>query len=138
MVRKAVQTSRPDTDSSLRVVIADRSSHYRDTLRRVLSHYPNSLIVGDAGTLLEAVRLAMATDPDIALLDIDLLINENQGRLRRLAESFPRLDVIVMLNEESAEYRLAVRERWGYDCIVKDQAEVELDRVVAGASRAVA
>lgn len=138
MVRKSAQTSGADADPLLRVLIADRSCHYRDTLRRVLRAYPRCAIVGEVGTLPEAVRLATAADPDIALLDIDLLINENPGRLRRLAEGFPRLDVIVMLNEESADYRLAVRERWGYTCIVKEQAEEELERVVAGANRAVA
>jgi DNA-binding NarL/FixJ family response regulator len=139
MVREAsVQASGAESDPLLRVVIADRSCHYRDTLRRVLNHYPCCAIVGEASTLPEAARLAMATDPDIALLDIDLLINQNPGRLRRLAEGFPRLDVIVMLNEESADYRLAVRERWGYTCIVKDQAEEELNRIVASANRAVA
>jgi len=114
----------------LRVLIADRSAHMRETVRRVLAQHPNCTVVGEAATLPEAVRIARATDANIALLDIDLALNESAARLRRLAESFPRLHVVVMLNEDSADYRAAVAERWGYSCIAKDKAETDLARLL--------
>ncbi len=120
-----------DGGAPVRVLIADRSAHYRETLRRVLSQEPNCSVVGEAATLTGAVRLARGTDPDIALLDFDLVMNQNSARLRRLAGAFPRLDVVVMLNEYSEDYRRAVRERWGYSCIAKDQAEEHLQRLVS-------
>lgn len=138
MSSKTPQQPSSGGDSALRVLIADRSCHYRDTLRRVLSHYPNCTVTGEASELREAARLATASDPHIVLLDVDLIMNESSSRLRRLADAFPHLDVIIMLNEESADYRLAVAERWGYSCIVKDQAERELDQIVATAGSAVA
>ncbi len=123
-------------DALVRVLIADRSTHYRETLRRVLSQEPNCSVVGEAATLTGAVRLARSTEPDIALLDFDLVMNESSARLRRLADTFPRLDVVVMLNEYSEDYRRAVRERWGYSCIAKDQAEDHLRRLVSRPRRA--
>ncbi len=123
-------------DALVRVLIADRSTHYRETLRRVLSQEPNCSVVGEAATLTGAVRLARSTEPDIALLDFDLVMNESSARLRRLANTFPRLDVVVMLDEYSEEYRRAVRERWGYSCIAKDQAEDHLQRLVSQPRRA--
>ena len=120
-----------DRDALVRVLIADRSTHYRETLRRVLSQEPNCSVVGEAATLTGAVRLARSTEPDIALLDFDLVMNESSARLRRLANTFPRLDVVVMLDEYSEDYRRAVRERWGYSCIAKDQAEDHLQRLVS-------
>jgi len=120
-----------DGDALVRVLIADRSTHYRETLRRVLSQEPNCSVVGEAATLTGAVRLARSTEPDIALLDFDLVMNESSARLRRLANTFPRLDVVVMLDEYSEDYRRAVRERWGYSCIAKDQAEDHLQRLVS-------
>lgn len=122
----------PETGSgeALRVLVADRSPHFRETLRRVITHHPRCKVVGEAATLLNAARVATNGDPHIVLLDVDLVLNESPARLRRLADAFPHLRIIVMLNEESLQYRRAVAERWGYVCVVKDQAEVDLDRIL--------
>lgn len=122
----APQTMAAVPELRLRVLIADRSAHMRETVRRVLNQHANCTVVGEAETLLEAVRLARATDANIALLDIDLALRETAARLRKLAEAFPRLHVVVMLNEDSPDYRAAVAERWGYSCIAKEKAETDL------------
>jgi chemotaxis response regulator CheB len=98
----------------------------RETVRRVLASHAGCSVVGEAETMLEAVRIARGSNADIALLDIDLALKESAPRLRRLAESFPRLHVVVMLNEDSDDYRAAVAERWGYSCVAKDKAEIDL------------
>ncbi len=115
-----------------RILVADRSGHFRETLRRVLTQYLGCTVAGEADTLADAVKLARSLRPDVALLDIDLVIGEPPTRLRRIAEAFPDLRVVVMLNGESRYYRLAVTERWGYVSIVKDQAEHELARIIPG------
>jgi DNA-binding NarL/FixJ family response regulator len=117
------------------VLIADRSAHFRETVRRVLARFPDCQVVGEADSLTRAVRMARRLDPDIALLEIDLVLNQQASRLRRLAESFPRLRIIVMLNEESADYRRAVDERWGHTCIVKDSLEVDILRLLGPKGR---
>ncbi len=98
----------------------------RETVRRVLAQHNNCAVVGEAETLLDAVRRARSAAANLALLDIDLAMNENPARLRRIAAAFPRLHVVVMLNEDSSDYREAVAERWGYSCIAKDKAEIDL------------
>lgn len=120
----------------LQVLIADKSAHMRETMRRVLAQHQSCAVIGEAATLLEAVRLARSSNADIALLDIDLILKEPAPRLRRLADSFPRLHVVVMLNEESQDYRAAVHERWGYSCVVKDKAETDLKRLLSARRRA--
>ena len=125
-------------ERQLRVLIADKSAHMRETVRRVLVQHRDCTVVGEAETLLEAVRIARAANANIALLDIDLALKETAARLRRLAEGFPRLHVVVMLNEDSADYRSAVAERWGYSCIAKDKAEADLARLLRKTQRALA
>jgi DNA-binding NarL/FixJ family response regulator len=88
--------------------------------------------------MLEAVRVARGNNADIALLDIDLALKESAPRLRRIADSFPHLHVVVMLNEDSDDYRAAVAERWGYSCIAKDKAETDLPRLLGSRRRATA
>jgi len=125
-------------DQRFRVLIADKSAHMRETVRRVLAQHRNCSVVGEAETMLEAVRLARATDAHIALLDIDLALKEPAPRLRRLADSFPNLHVVVMLNEDSADYRDAVLQRWGYSCVAKDKAETDLPLLLSARRRATA
>src|SRR3990172_2934762 len=108
---------------ALRVLIADRSAHFRETLRRVLLQCPNNELIAEAQNLARAVRLARELRPEVVLLDVDLVIDQPATRLRRLAEAFPHLRVVVMLNEDSADYRHAVLQRWGYPCMVKSEAE---------------
>ncbi len=128
--------SAPET--RLRVLIADKSAHIRETVRRVLAQNASCAVVGEAETMLEAVRIARGSNADIALLDIDIALKESAPRLRRLAESFPRLHVVVMLNEDSDDYRAAVAERWGYSCVAKDKAETDLPRLLSSRQRATA
>jgi DNA-binding NarL/FixJ family response regulator len=125
-------------DAPIRVLIADRSGHFRETLRRVLAQRTNCEFVGEAATLAEAVLLATEADPNIVLLDFDLVVNESAARLRRLAQAFPSLQVIVLLADYSDEYRQAVRDRWGYQCVAKDRVEEQLGRLVAFGKPAVA
>lgn len=119
------------TAGRVRILIADKSAHYRETLRRVLAQYTHCQIVGEASSLKQAATLAASLDPDVALLDFDLVVNQSAARLRRLAQSFPSLQVIILLADYSEEYRRAVKERWGYWCVAKDQVEEHLAQLLA-------
>ena len=117
----------------LSVLIADRSPHFRETVRRVLSAIPGCRVDAQVPTLAETVHLARRLQPDLVLLDVDLVLGQSPGRLRRLADAFSDLLVVVMLNEASEQYRQAISERWGYTCIAKDQAETDLETVIGNA-----
>jgi DNA-binding NarL/FixJ family response regulator len=123
-----VQTN--TADSLLSTVIADRSPHFRETLRRVIAESARAKVVGEAGTLRDALRLARSTNATLVLLDIQLAMGQPAARLRRIAESLPGLNVIVLLDEDLPGYRLAIAERWGYACIAKESAASQLPLVL--------
>lgn len=118
------------TDTFLRAIIADRSPHFRETLRRVLTEGARAKVVGEAGTFRDALRLARSTNATLVLLDIQLAMGQPAGRLRRIADSLPGLNVIVLLDEDIPGYRLAIADRWGYSCIAKESAASELPFVL--------
>ncbi len=118
-------------DDGIRILVADRSAHYRETIRRVLDGYDNCTIVGEASNLAEAVVLATEAHPDLVLLDFDLVANEKVARVKKLAETFPDLRVVVLLTDYSPDYRQAVQVRWGYLCLAKDRVEEHLAWIIA-------
>ena len=117
----------------LRVVIADRRTHFRETLRRVLLQRTSAAVVGDADTLRSALHAVRKARANVALLDIDLVMNQPAGRLRRIADSLPDLTVIVLLSDDSPGYRRSITDRWGYACVAKDRVESELLQVLPAA-----
>ncbi len=116
--------------STLRVVIADRRPHFRETLRRVLAQRTQATVTGEADTLHAALHIVRTTGANVVLLDIDLVMGQPAGRLRAIADNLPGLTVIVLLSEDSPEYRRAIADRWGYACVAKDRAESELLQVL--------
>ena len=112
--------------TTLSIVIADRRPHFRETLRRVLAQRTQTAVVGEADTLHSALRAVRSTGANVVLLDIDLVMGQPTGRLRAIADSLTSLTVIVLLSEDSPDYRRAIADRWGYACVAKDKAESEL------------
>ena len=115
----------------IQVLVADRNAHYRETIRRVLDRYANCSVVAEACTLTEAATRATERSPDLVLLDFDLVAHEKVARLRKLAQTFPDLRVVVLLDEDSPDYRRAVQDRWGYLCVAKDRVEEHLAWIIA-------
>lgn len=115
---------RTQTDDA--VVIADRSAHVRETLRRVLAQSGDAHRVYEAANFRDALRAVRSTEARLVLLDVELVMNQPAARLRRIVDGFPGLRVIVLLNEDLPEYRQAIAERWGYVCVGKEHAESEL------------
>ena len=117
-------------EERISVLVADKNAHYRETIRRVLDRHDNCTVVGEASTLSGAAALVAEKSPDLVLLDFDLVANEKVGRVRRLADAFPDLHVVVLLNDYSPDYRQAVQVRWGYLCVAKDRAEEHLAWII--------
>lgn len=117
------QTRRQTGDA---VVIADRSAHVRETLRRVVAQAGDDHRVYEATNFRDALRSVRSTGARLVLLDVELVMNQPAARLRRIVDGFPGLRVIVLLNEDLPEYRRAIADRWGYRCVGKEHAESEL------------
>ena len=67
-----------------RVLIADDQANSRELLRIVFEHH--GCEVSEASDGLEAVRLALATNPDLVLLDLELPGLDGYAAARRLRD----------------------------------------------------
>lgn len=61
------------THQVLRTIIVDDEEHIRDSLRKLIAkHCPQISIIGEAGSVSEAVTFIRQNEPDLLLLDVQL------------------------------------------------------------------
>lgn len=71
---------------SVRVVVADDQAMIRAGFRMILDAEADVEVVGEAGTGLEAVEVALRTRPDVVLMDVQMPDLDGIGATRRLSQ----------------------------------------------------
>jgi DNA-binding NarL/FixJ family response regulator len=127
------QTKRPPRQHRrLRVLVADKNAHFRETVRRVLARIGHCAVCGEAATIAEVVHGVTTTSVDLLLLDIDMVTQDRLAELNRLAKrlSQAQVKVAVLLSDDTPEYRQAVRRHGDHFCVAKDSLEDQLPPVL--------
>lgn len=97
------------TASPIRVLVVDDHPMVREGLRSMLTG-DGVLVIAEAGTGAEAVRLAAEQRPDVVLLDLELPDLDGFGVLGRIRETDARVPVLVItMHEEAAFVRRALQ-----------------------------
>ncbi len=89
----------------IRVLLVDRQPEVRMGLRMRLAIEPDITVVGDTGTVEQALSLAQALAPDVAVLDIDVYSAEGVTLVRRLQTVAPSTAVIILTLRGGADAR---------------------------------
>ncbi len=125
------QTKRPPRQHRrLRVLVADKNAHFRETVRRVLARIGRCAVCGEAATIAEVIQGVTTSPVDLLLLDIDMVTQDRLAELNRLAKRLPDLKVAVLLSDDTPEYRQAVRRHGDHFCVAKDSLEEQLPPVL--------
>lgn len=121
------------TPEPIDVLLVEDHPTFRYGLRLRLDAEDDIAVVGEAGTVAEAVALVESTAPDVAVVDLDLPGANGIELIRRIAVAAPRVATLVltMLSDDSIIAAMRAGAR-GY--LLKD---AEPARIVA-AVRAVA
>ncbi|MEO6117029.1 MAG: response regulator transcription factor, partial [Pseudolysinimonas sp.] len=80
----------------IRVLVADDQAIVRDGLVTLLGLLDDLEIVGEAADGEEAVRLALATRPDVVLMDLRMPVLDGAGATARIREQLPETAVVVL------------------------------------------
>ena len=109
----SIATQPPTTASTAvrtaRVVIADDQTLFRSGLARLLDGDDRVTVVGEAVDGLDAVKIALATKPDVVLMDIKMPGTDGLEATRRISAE-PDLGgvrVIILTTFEEDEYIFA-------------------------------
>ena len=116
--------------SKIRIALVDDHEIVREGLRATLGTEPDMVIVGEARTGEEGVRLAETQRPDVMLLDIRLGDLDGPEVCRRVVALAPKTAVVMLTSyaQETLLVRSLAAGAKGY--VVKDVEVAELKRMI--------
>lgn len=94
----------------IKVFIADDSDPIRENLRELLSEVEEILVVGEADNVNEACNEILHLKPDVVILDIHMPGGSGFDVLREIKEKLPEINMIVLTNYPTTQYRLKCLE----------------------------
>lgn len=113
----------------IHVVIADDHTLFREGLAGIISGTEDFEVVGQAGTMEEAVQLARDLLPDIILLDIDMPGGGLEAA-RVIAEELPVTRIVVLTSSEEDDHLIGALKIGARAYILKGVAARELIRIL--------
>ncbi len=115
----------------LNILLGDDHTLVRHGLRKILEGQPEWKVVAEAGDGREAVRLAQAMQPDIAILDIGMPLLNGIDATRQIVRRLPQTRVLIlsMYSEDAYVTRAVQAGARGY--LLKDSADTDLIRGVS-------
>jgi two-component system response regulator NreC len=110
----------------VRVLVADDHTIVRKGLVSLLAESGECEIVAEAADGLEAVEKALATHPEVAILDLSMPRLTGLEAVRRIHEALPQTRVLVLTVHEEEEYVLPLVRAGASGYLIKDSAVAEL------------
>jgi DNA-binding NarL/FixJ family response regulator len=117
--------------SPIRVLVADDQKVVRDGLSVILGLLPGIEVVGAAVDGEDAFRQALATTPDVVLMDLHMPNCDGIEAIRRLALARPRICVVVLTTYSDDDSVLAALRAGARGFLTKDAGAAEIQDAVS-------
>jgi NarL family two-component system response regulator LiaR len=116
------------------VLLVDDHSIVRQGVRAYLDTQPDLQVVGEAGSGMEAIRLAAEQAPDVVLMDLVMPGMDGVEATRRLKQASPRSQVIVLTSYHQDEHIFPAIRAGALSYLLKDVGPAELAEAVRKAA----
>lgn len=117
----------------IKVLIVDDHDLIREGLRRAFERVEGFEVVGDAGTIDDAMRQIGLTNPDVVIMDVRLPDGSGLEATKRLRRSHPQLGIVILTMYAGDEQLFAALEAGASAFVPKNAQSAE---VVAAARHA--
>jgi two-component system response regulator NreC len=114
----------------IRLLLADDHTVLRESLVTALRASGDCIVVAEAGDGISAIEQALATRPDVAIIDISMPRLSGIEVVRRLTAELPKTRVLVLTMHEEEEYVLHMVRAGAAGYLLKHAATVELLKAV--------
>ncbi len=88
---------------TIKILICDDQSLFREALRTLLSAFPDLEVVGEASNGEEAIRFTITHSPDVVLMDLRMPVMDGVEATRRLNQLGKNTRVIVLTTFDDDE-----------------------------------
>jgi two-component system response regulator NreC len=114
----------------LRIVLGDDHTLVRQGVRKILESQSGWTIVGEAGDGRDAVRMAIETEPDVAVLDIGMPLLNGIEATRQITRRVPNCHVLIVSMHADEAYITQSLQAGATGYLLKDSADTDLIRAV--------
>jgi DNA-binding NarL/FixJ family response regulator len=114
----------------LRVLIAEDHPMFRDGLRALLGSIAATEVVGEAANGLEAVEQALALQPDVVVMDLDLPGLDGVSATRQIVATSPHVGVLVLTMFDDDESVFAAMRAGARGYLLKGDDQEEIRRAI--------
>ena len=119
----------------IRVLIVDDHTLFRDGLRAVLNSVPDTEVVGEAATGDEAIAQAVALQPDVVLMDIQMPGVNGIQATRRIVHASPHIGVIIVTMFKDDDSIFAAMRAGARGYVLKGADQDEMLRAIRAVAR---
>ncbi|HEY2260200.1 MAG TPA: response regulator transcription factor [Solirubrobacteraceae bacterium] len=123
------------TPLKTRILLADDHALVRRGLRLVLEAEPNLEVVAEAGDGAEAVKLAMAPEVDLAIIDISMPRMTGLHAVAELHRRRPELKTLILSMHENERYLYEALKAGASGYVLKTVADRDLVEACRAAMR---
>jgi two-component system response regulator NreC len=117
------------------VVLADDHALMRRSLRWLLDREVGVEVVGEADDLTMVMRHVHDRRPHVLVLDLSMPGGSSIDAITRLREEVPSTEIVVLTMEDSPGFAQQALDAGAIGFVLKDFADVELNRAVRAAAR---
>jgi DNA-binding NarL/FixJ family response regulator len=114
----------------IKILIADDHEVVRSGLRSILEQQPRWVVVAEACDGNEAVRKAIETTPDIALLDYSMPCINGTEATRQIRTHLPRTEVLIFTMHQNDTLVQAIYEAGASGFLLKSDAKRHLMKAI--------
>ena len=118
-----------------RILLADDHEMVRDGLRLVIDSAADLDVVATAGDGVEALRTALATEPDLAVLDVSMPKMTGIQVAAELARQRPAIRVLILSMHDNEQYFFEALKAGASGYVLKSAANRDLIDACRGALR---